>query len=148
MNSPLPGPPLSRPPAWLSICHTPGNRIRGFFGFIGRSEQPVFWSTKSVRAHVWPRPVLGNTPRSCCGAGVVDERIARHAAYGVRAIALGADVAEAQASVHVRTGSGGLSLCEQSGAERQRGKNDRKLLQHIDDLYGKSGRECAVRYAP
>ena len=67
MKSPLPGPPLSRPQVWISSGHMPAKRMRGFFGSIAMSEQPVFSSTKSVLVQVLPPSVVRKTPRSCCG---------------------------------------------------------------------------------
>ena len=66
-NSPLPGPPLSYPQACTSTCHIPARTMRGFFGFMAMSEQPVFSSTNSTRSQLLPPSVVRNTPRSCWG---------------------------------------------------------------------------------
>ncbi len=66
-NSPLPGPPLTRPQVCISSCHMPANSTRGFFGSIAMSEQPVFSSTNSTFVQVAPPSVVLNTPRSGCG---------------------------------------------------------------------------------
>ncbi|PYR60642.1 MAG: hypothetical protein DMF85_04410 [Acidobacteria bacterium] len=66
-NSPLPGPPLSRPHVWIVRVHMPANTFRGSRGSSSMSEQPLFSSVKSVRCQVCPPSVVRNTPRSCCG---------------------------------------------------------------------------------
>jgi hypothetical protein len=67
VKRPLPGPPLSRPQVLMSICHMPANSLRGFFGSIASSEQPVFSSTNSTRSQFLPPSVVRNTPRSGWG---------------------------------------------------------------------------------
>src|SRR6266545_5794135 len=66
-NTPLPGPPLSGPHGFNWSCHMPARRIRGFFGLIARSEQPVFSSTNNTRSQLLPPSVVRKTPRSACG---------------------------------------------------------------------------------
>src|SRR3954463_13132209 len=67
VKRPLPGPPLSRPQVLISSCHIPANRMRGFFGSMPMSEQPVFSSTNRVLVQVLPPSLVRNTPRSGCG---------------------------------------------------------------------------------
>jgi len=112
LKSPLPGPPLSRPHVWISICHMPAKSTRGFDGFIAMSEQPVFSSTKSVRCHVLPPSAVRKTPRSSCGpyAWPTAHAITTSGLVGSISMRAMRPVFSSPISVHVRPASVDLNM--------------------------------------
>ena len=64
---PLPGPPLSRPQVWISICHMPAKRMRGFVGIHHEVGAAGVLVDEQHASQVLPPSVVRKTPRSGCG---------------------------------------------------------------------------------
>ena len=67
VQSPLSGPPLSRPQVQICICQVAAKRMRGLVGSITTSIAPEFSPEKSTRSQFSPPSTVRKSPRSCWG---------------------------------------------------------------------------------